>query len=101
MGFACIDCIGLNCAYGSKHELKTEEHAEQGEVVILFSLLAGTFQVVSTNQTVAMHPSSVLCAKSPSLVVFNEIVWTTKQYMMTVAAVESQWLQQAGAHFYK
>ena len=58
------------------------------------ALLAGSYQVESTNQAVTMHPSSVLRGKSPSHVVFNEIIWTTKQYMMTVATIEPQWLRQ-------
>lgn len=63
-------------------------------------LLAGTYQVVSTGQPVAMHPSSVLFGKQPTCVVFNEIVWTTKQYMVSVAAVEQQWLREAGSQYF-
>lgn len=65
-----------------------------------YVLSAGTYQVVSTGQPVAMHPSSVLFGKQPSCVVFNEIVWTTKQYMVSVAAVEQQWLREAGPQYF-
>ena len=63
--------------------------------------LAGTYQVVSTGQPVAMHPSSVLFGKQLSCVVFNEIVWTTKQYMVAVAAVDQQWLREAGSQYFR
>jgi len=63
--------------------------------------LAGTYQVVNTGQPVAMHPSSVLFGKQPSCVVFNEIVWTTKQYMVAVAAVDQQWLREAGSQYFR
>ena len=64
-------------------------------------LIAGTYQVVNTGQPVAMHPSSVLFGKQPSCVVFNEIVWTTKQYMVAVAAVDQQWLREAGSQYFR
>ncbi|DBA69678.1 hypothetical protein WJX79_010671 [Trebouxia sp. C0005] len=63
--------------------------------------LNGTYQVVSTGQPVAMHPSSVLFGKQPSCVVFNEIVWTTQQYMVAVAAVDQQWLREAGSQYFR
>ncbi|KAL0046865.1 hypothetical protein WJX82_000241 [Trebouxia sp. C0006] len=63
--------------------------------------LNGTYQVVSTGQPVAMHPSSVLFGKQLSCVVFNEIVWTTKQYMVAVAAVDQQWLREAGSQYFR
>ena len=67
-------------------------------IVVLF---AGTYQVVTSGQTVALHPSSVLFGTKSSCVVFNEIVWTTKQYMVAVSAVEQQWLRECGSNFFE
>lgn len=58
---------------------------------------AGTYQVVTSGQAVALHPSSVLFGTKPSCVVFDEIVWTTKQYMVAVSTVEQQWLHECGS----
>lgn len=53
---------------------------------------------------VDIHPSSVLCTgstkKGPHLVVFNELVLTTKPYLRTVLAIELSWLvSHSGAYF--
>ena len=63
-------------------------------------LFAGTYQVITSGQAVALHPSSVLFGTKPSCVVFNEIVWTTKQYMVAASAVEQQWLHERGPNFF-
>lgn len=63
-------------------------------------VFAGTYQVVTSGQAVALHPSSVLFGTKPSCVVFDEIVWTTKQYMVAVSAVEQQWLHECGSTFF-
>lgn len=62
---------------------------------------AGTYQVITSGQVVGLHPSSVLFGTKPSCVVFNEIVWTTKQYMVAVSAVEQQWLRERGSNYYQ
>lgn len=64
-------------------------------------MIAGTYSVLSTGQAVSMHPSTVLFGKKPTCVIFSEVVWTTKQYMVSIAAIEQQWLKEAGAHYYQ
>lgn len=50
-----------------------------------------TYVTVKDNQSVLLHPSSVLQQESEWLV-YNEFVLTTKNYVRTVTAVKAEWL---------
>lgn len=50
-----------------------------------------TYTTVKDNQSVLLHPSTVLRQES-DWVVYNEFVLTTKNYIRTVTAVKPEWL---------
>ncbi len=50
-----------------------------------------TYVTVKDNQTVLLHPSTVLGQESEWLV-YNEFVLTTKNYIRTVTSVKAEWL---------
>jgi len=50
---------------------------------------------------VYIHPSSSLFNQNPEWVIYHEIVFTTKEYMREVTAIEPKWLTEAAPTFYK
>jgi HrpA-like RNA helicase len=52
----------------------------------------GTYKTLFTNQTVYIHPSSVLFGKKPDAVMYTDITWTSKCYMRCVSRIDLQWL---------
>ena len=50
-----------------------------------------TYVTVKDNQSVILHPSTVLQQESEWLV-YNEFVLTTKNYIRTVTVVKPEWL---------
>ncbi|KAG9286822.1 hypothetical protein G9A89_012372 [Geosiphon pyriformis] len=53
-----------------------------------------TYQTITGNQTVAIHPSSVLCNAKAEAVMYIELVLTSKPYMKNVTSVHTSWLQE-------
>jgi len=49
-----------------------------------------------------MHPSSALygLGYTPDYVVYHELVFTSKEYMQCVSAVEPEWLAELGPMFF-
>ncbi|KAL9109019.1 MAG: hypothetical protein Q9227_006259 [Pyrenula ochraceoflavens] len=62
-----------------------------------------SFRTVKTNQTVYLHPSSVLMAANPTpkWVVYYELVLTSKEYMRNVMPLQPEWLMEVAPHYYK
>lgn len=62
-----------------------------------------SYRTVKSNATVWIHPSSVLMAVDPpeKMVVYFELVQTTKEYMRSVMPVEAAWLAELAPHFHK
>ena len=54
----------------------------------------GTYRIMATGQSVAIHPSSVLCGRKPRCVVFDELLKTTRNYARNVSVIESSWLPE-------
>ena len=50
-----------------------------------------TYTTVKDNQTVLLHPSTVL-AQDSEWVLYNEFVLTTKNYIRTITTVKAEWL---------
>ncbi|CAJ0755020.1 3132_t:CDS:10 [Entrophospora sp. SA101] len=50
---------------------------------------------------VYIHPSSSLFNKGPEWVIYHELVFTTKEYMREVTAIEPKWLTEAAPTFFK
>ena len=71
---------------------------------ILKSLLSGlsrhtailqpdsSYKTVNSHQTVYIHPSSVLFGKKAGVVVYSELVETSRKYMRHVSMIEGEWL---------
>lgn len=61
----------------------------------------GSYKVVATGQTVHIHPSSVLCGKTPACIMFSEAVHTSKHYARQVSVVvDSAWLVETAPQFF-
>lgn len=62
-----------------------------------------SYRTVKNNTTVWIHPSSVLMAIDPPerMVVYFELVQTTKEYMRSVMPIEAKWLSELAPHFHK
>ncbi|PQE32413.1 hypothetical protein CJF32_00001194 [Rutstroemia sp. NJR-2017a WRK4] len=66
-------------------------------------LSGDSYKVVNKSTTVYIHPSSVLMATDPlvKLVVYHELVQTTKEYMRSCIPIKAEWLHESAPHFYK
>ncbi|PQE14490.1 hypothetical protein CJF30_00007094 [Rutstroemia sp. NJR-2017a BBW] len=62
-----------------------------------------SYKVVNKSTTVYIHPSSVLMATDPpvKLVVYHELVQTTKEYMRSCIPIKAEWLHESAPHYYK
>ena len=58
-----------------------------------------TYTTVKDNQTVLLHPSTVLGQES-EWVVYHEFVLTTKNYVRTVTSVRGEWLLDIAPNYY-
>ncbi|KAI9900792.1 hypothetical protein N3K66_005054 [Trichothecium roseum] len=61
------------------------------------------YRTVKNNTAVWIHPSSVLMASDPPerMVVYFELVQTTKEYMRSCMPIEARWLAELAPHFHK
>lgn len=62
-----------------------------------------SYRTVKNNTTVYIHPSSVLMDSNPpiKMVVYYELVQTTKEYMRSCLPIKPEWLHEAAPHFHK
>ena len=58
-----------------------------------------TYTTVRDNQTVLLHPSTVLGQES-EWVVYNEFVLTSKNYIRNVTSVRGEWLAEIAPNYY-
>ncbi|KAI9105731.1 P-loop containing nucleoside triphosphate hydrolase protein [Phlyctochytrium arcticum] len=61
----------------------------------------GTYGTVLHNEILHIHPNSVLFRRSPSWVIYHEVVETTKKFMRDLTVVEPEWLTEMAPHFYE
>jgi ATP-dependent RNA helicase DHR2 len=54
----------------------------------------GSYRTLLGNQTVAIHPSSVLFGKKVEAIVFSEFVFTNKSYARSVSRVQLAWIDE-------
>ncbi|KAL5116791.1 Salivary acidic proline-rich phosphoprotein 1/2 [Pleosporales sp. CAS-2024a] len=54
----------------------------------------GSYKTLMGNQTVAIHPSSVLFGRKLEAIVFNEFVFTGKAWARGVSAVQLDWVSE-------
>lgn len=61
------------------------------------------YRTVKNNTAVWIHPSSVLMSVDPpeKMVLYFELVQTTKEYMRSVMPIEAGWLAELAPHFHK
>ncbi|KAK5126375.1 hypothetical protein LTR85_010611 [Meristemomyces frigidus] len=54
----------------------------------------GSYKTFIGNQTVAIHPSSVLRGRKLEAILYNEFVYTSKAYGRNVSAVQLRWFEE-------
>jgi ATP-dependent RNA helicase DHX8/PRP22 len=59
------------------------------------------YKTIVEGTPIYIHPSSALFNKHPSMVIYHELVMTTKEYMREVTAVEPKWLVDVAPNFFK
>lgn len=60
----------------------------------------GHYLTIKDNQSVQLHPSTVLDHK-PEWVLYNEFVLTTKNYIRTVTDIKPEWLLSIAPQYYE
>lgn len=62
-----------------------------------------SYRTVKNSNTVYVHPSSVLMDSNPpiKMVIYYELVQTTKEYMRSCIPIKPEWLHEAAPHFHK
>ncbi|EON68909.1 hypothetical protein W97_08167 [Coniosporium apollinis CBS 100218] len=92
------------CGQLSLPAADTEKSSEELTASVLQSLLRGfaantarlmpdgSYRTLLGNQTIAIHPSSVLFGKKVEAIVFSESVFTSRSYARGVSAVRLDWV---------
>ncbi|TKA30375.1 hypothetical protein B0A50_02602 [Salinomyces thailandicus] len=63
-----------------------------------------SYRTVKNNQTVHLHPSSVLSAEAqarPKWVVYYELVLTSREYMRSCMPLKPEWLGEVAPHYFR
>ncbi|KAJ1731311.1 hypothetical protein LPJ61_002595 [Coemansia biformis] len=60
-----------------------------------------SYATVKRRQTVHIHPSSSLHEAKPKLVVYYELVLTSREFMRQVIEIDRKWLVEVAPHYYK
>lgn len=60
-----------------------------------------SYRSIKHNQTMYIHPSSVLFGNHPKYVLYFELMFTTKEYMRQVLEISPSWLLEAAPHYFK
>ncbi len=60
------------------------------------------YRTLKTNHTVYVHPSSVIRSQDPppKLIIYHELVVTSKEFVRSVIPIEARWLTEFGGHYY-
>ncbi|KAJ9157164.1 Pre-mRNA-splicing factor ATP-dependent RNA helicase-like protein cdc28 [Coniochaeta hoffmannii] len=60
------------------------------------------YRTLKTNTTVYVHPSSVVKSYDPppKIIIYHELVVTSKEYVRSVIPVDAKWLSEFGGHYY-
>ncbi|CAF2240245.1 unnamed protein product [Rotaria magnacalcarata] len=59
------------------------------------------YRTINDRHIVKIHPSSVLFGAKPSLVVFTELIQTTKRFIRDITVVEPEWLLESNPDYFK
>ena len=55
----------------------------------------GSYKTIEGSHLVAIHPSSAMIGRKAEVVLYNELVYTSRNYMRGVSAVDLDWYAQA------
>lgn len=60
------------------------------------------YRTLKTAMTVYVHPSSVVKGMDPPprVIIYHELVVTSKEYVRSVIPIEAEWLNEFGGHYY-
>ena len=61
----------------------------------------GTYKTLKNQHTVHVHPSSSLFEALPKWTIYNELVFTTKEFMRELIEIKPEWLLEIAPHYYK
>jgi ATP-dependent RNA helicase DHX8/PRP22 len=59
------------------------------------------YRTLVDSQVVFVHPSSAIYQRQPEWLVYHELVFTTKEYMREVCAIDAKWLVEFAPSFFK
>lgn len=59
------------------------------------------YRTLVDSQVVYVHPSSAIYQRQPDWLVYHELVFTTKEYMREVCAIDPKWLVEFAPSFFK
>jgi hypothetical protein len=62
---------------------------------IAFLQLDGSYRTTLSSQSVYIHPSSALFGRKAKIVMYSDLIFTTKYYMHSVSAIEGEWAAEA------
>lgn len=70
--------------------------------VVKLSRMGDSYRTLKKNQAVYIHPSSAIfhVKPPPKLVLYHELVLTSKEYMRNCMIIEDEWLQELAPHYY-
>lgn len=71
--------------------------------VVRLSKMGDSYKTLKKNQAVYIHPSSTLYPQKPppKLLLYHELVLTSKEYMRNCMTIKDTWLQEVAPHYYK
>ncbi|KAK3942230.1 Pre-mRNA-splicing factor ATP-dependent RNA helicase-like protein cdc28 [Diplogelasinospora grovesii] len=60
------------------------------------------YRTLKTGMTVYVHPSSVVKSidPPPKIIIYHELVVTSREYVRSVIPIEANWLSEFGGHYY-
>eukprot|EP00920_Eleutheroschizon_duboscqi_P019739 GHVT01047391.1.p1 GENE.GHVT01047391.1~~GHVT01047391.1.p1 ORF type:complete len:238 (+),score=32.41 GHVT01047391.1:371-1084(+) len=60
----------------------------------------GSYTTLRHPHSVEIHPQSSLFGALPHVLIYTELVLTTKEYMRNVTEIKPEWLREVAPHFY-
>ncbi|XP_070188791.1 ATP-dependent RNA helicase DHX33-like [Littorina saxatilis] len=103
-----VDSVFVNPANKSSNDwmFKRELRARKCLAAAFFMNAAelqkeGEYLTVSSRERVCIHPSSALSRSKPAVLVYSELVKTTKCYMRDVSVVDAAWLMEVANAYFK
>lgn len=59
------------------------------------------YKTLTDGQTVYIHPGSSLFQKKPDMVIYHELILTTKEYMRECMTIDPKWLVELAPNYYR